>query len=569
MGKLNLTLAQLNFTVGDLEGNKEKIVKAVRETEKFSHLVVFPELSLSGYPPEDLLTQRHFIRECTRVLEELLKELEDSPSLVVLGTPYYEEDLYNALLVVHRGKVVGKYFKEKLPNYGVFDEKRYFREGKEPLLGTVNGVKVSFSVCEDLWYPDGPDRLTALSGARLLVNVNASPFEEGKYAFKERFLRARAQDNLVFLAYVNAVGGQDELVFDGRSLVLSPRGEVLARAKAFEEDLLTLSLETEEVERRRLVDLRWREASKEREPIPTRFSLTLSSLPERRPRIEKSPTEEEEVYEALLLGLRDYAGKNRFEKAVLGLSGGIDSSLVACIAADALGADKVVGLFMPSPYSSKESYEDAKGLAENLGIEFFVVPIEEVMKAYGKTFEGVLGRGEFGVADENLQARIRANYLYYFSNKFGYLVLSTSNKSESAVGYTTLYGDMSGGYAPIKDLYKTQVYALARYRNALKPVIPERVFKKAPSAELRPGQRDQDTLPPYEVLDSVLRLYVEEGLSPEEIVERGFERETVLKVIRMLRKSEYKRKQAPPGPKVTKRAFGKDWRMPITNRFSL
>ncbi|NPB06652.1 MAG: NAD+ synthase [Aquificae bacterium] len=566
---LNVTLAQVNPVVGDLEGNARKVLELARAKADESHLVVFPELVLSGYPPEDLLTQRHFLLACREVFNELVNETKGLDCLLVLGLPYYEEDCYNALAVVYDGKLLGLYFKERLPNYGVFDEKRYFREGRRPLLGVVNGVKVGFSVCEDAWYPDGPERYEALSGAQVIVNVNASPYQRGKYAYKERFLRARAQDNAVYFVYVNAVGGQDELVFDGRSLVIGPEGELVARAKAFEEDALTVTLEPAKCERVRLVDLRWREASKELEPLEPAFEL---GLPKKRPaegRLESSPEGAEELYAAIKLAVRDYADKNGFKGAVVGLSGGIDSSLVACVAADALGPRRVVGVYMPSPFSSKESYEDAERLARSLGIEFLELPVDGPFEAYLKTLKERLGELPFSVAEENLQARIRANYLFYLSNRYGYLVLATSNKSETAVGYTTIYGDMAGGYAPIKDLYKTQVYELARYRNGISPVIPERVFEKPPSAELRPGQTDQDTLPPYELLDGILMLYLEEGLSPDEIAARGFERELVLRVVRMVRASEYKRKQAPLGPKLSKRAFGKDWRMPVTNRFKL
>ncbi len=567
---INLTLAQLNFTVGDLKGNREKIQKVIKEVAPYTHLLVFPELALSGYPPEDLLTQRHFVKEVMEELQELVRFTRNYELLVAVGSPYYEGDLYNGLLLLYRGRVVGKYFKSYLPNYSVFDEIRYFRRGDSPLLVKLNDYLLVFSICEDIWYPDGVEREGVLSGAELIVNVNASPYHLGKYSFKESFLKARAEDNLCFVAYLNTVGGQDELVFDGRSLVLSPGGEIVARAKAFEEDLLSVSLDLEEVRRKRLVDLRWREASsrfsERREPATT---LSVKKEKYLKPRLEKSPESEEELYRAITLGLRDYTRKNGFGRVVLGLSGGIDSSLVCVLAADALGKEAVVGVYMPSQFSSRESYEDAHLLARRLGIEFHVVSIQEIYRAYFGELEKTLCELSFDVADENLQARIRANLLFYFSNKFGYLVLATSNKSETAVGYTTIYGDMAGGYAPIKDLYKTWVYRLARYRNNLEPVIPERVFTKPPSAELRPNQTDQDTLPPYDVLDGILFLYLELGLSPEEIVKRGYDRGVVQKVIRMIRRNEYKRKQAPVGPKLTGRAFGKDWRMPITNLFKL
>ncbi|NPA32770.1 MAG: NAD+ synthase [Aquificae bacterium] len=569
MEMLNVAFAQLNFTVGDIEGNKKKIIQTIEKYKTEANVILFPELSLSGYPPEDLLLQPHFWDACRDALKEIVRKTRGSDTLVCVGTPYYELDLYNALVLIHDGQVVGVYKKHFLPNYGVFDECRYFRRGEEEFLVKLNDYLISFSICEDIWYPDGVERRGALSGAHLILNTNASPYHAGKYEFKERFLRARAQDNLCFVGYLNLVGAQDELVFDGRSLVIAPDGELVARAKAFEEDVLVVSLELEDVRRKRALDLRWREASSQTRPLRIITSILSEKRPLRGGRIEESPKGEEELYTALVLGLRDYAKKNNFPGAVLGLSGGIDSSLVACIASDALGSENVLGVFMPSEFSSKESYEDAKALAKALGIRFLVVPIDEVFKTFRKELTKTLEKSEFTLADENIQARIRANILFYISNELGYLVLSTSNKSESAVGYTTIYGDMSGGFAPIKDVYKTLVYKLARYRNKKSPVIPERVFKKPPSAELRPNQRDQDTLPPYELLDKILRLYVEENLSPEEIVSRGFPKDVVYRTVALIRKSEYKRKQAPVGTKVTKRAFGKDWRMPITNRFLL
>ena len=564
---LNVTLAQVNPVVGDIEGNVEKIRESVARCEDTSHLIVFPELVVSGYFPEDLLLRIDFVRECMEAVEGLAKSLKDAKSLVVVGAPFYGEDLYNSLYLLYGGEVVGVYHKGRLPNYSVFDEKRYFREGEKPLLVELNGIKLGFSICEDIWYPDHLERLSVLSGAEVIVNINASPYHIGKHEFREGFVRARAEDNICFVLYANLVGGHDELVFDGRSMVVDPLGRVVGRAKAFEEDLLTLSIDVDKVRRRRLLDLRWRNASREIDPFPVEASIELPDKPYVEPRLEESPSEEEEVYRAVVLGTHDYVVKNGFSKVVIGLSGGMDSSLTACIATDALGADKVLGVFMPSRFSSKESFEDAKTLADNLGIEFHTVPIDEVYVAYHDELLPVLGEIEFDTADENIQARIRANILFYISNKLGHLVLSTSNKSESATGYTTIYGDMSGGFAPLKDLYKTTIYKLARYRNSLSPVIPERVFQKPPSAELRPNQTDQDTLPPYEVLDEILKMYLEDNVSPEDIVKKGYDRGTVFKVVKMVRRAEYKRKQAPVGVKVTSRAFGKDWRMPITNRY--
>ncbi len=558
---LNIALCQINPVVGGIRVNLQKIEDIWKRVDTQAHLVVFPELSLCGYPPEDLLLRLDFVRSCERSLKELLRVSEGMSSLLAVGMPYYEGDLYNALVLVGRGQLLGIYKKTFLPNYSVFDEKRYFRAGKEPLILEINGVKVGFSICEDIWHPDGWERFYALSGCEVLVNINASPYYKGKYEFKENFLRARAQDNIAYVVYVNMVGGQDELVFDGRSMVIDPEGKVIARAKAFEEDLLFVGLEVERVKRKRLLDLRLREKGVDNPSVNAFIPAQEKALCE--VRVEVSPKDEEEVYKALLLAIRDYVEKNSFERVVLGLSGGIDSSLVACLAVDALGKDRVVGVFMPSEFTSSESREDVYELSKNLGISLLEYPIKEVYS----TYLTLLDSEELSIAEENLQARIRANILFYLSNKYGWLVLSTSNKSESAVGYTTIYGDMAGGFAPIKDLYKTWVYKLARYRNSIKPDIPERVLVRPPTAELRPNQTDQDTLPPYELLDQVLELHIEEGMGLEDIVALGFDRELVKKVLTMVRKAEYKRRQAPIGPKLTKRAFGKDWRMPISGSY--
>ncbi len=565
---LNLTLAQINPTVGDLKGNTDKIIEVIERTHRDTHMIIFPELAISGYPPEDLLLRLDFLRACQEKIAEVKDFTRGKNCIVVLGFPEYNGDLYNSLAVIYRGDTVGIYRKRYLPNYSVFDELRYFREGEENLLIEVNGYRVGFSICEDIWYPEGSERETSLAGAELHVNINASPFFYQKIDYKRNFLKARAEDSICFLAYVNLAGASEELVFDGRSMVIDPLGRILAQAKAFEEDILTLTLEPEEARRRRLLDLRWRNAGKENPRIEPKASIKLGERKTIPPRVEPEPEGMEELYGAVVMGIKDYARKNGFKGVILGLSGGIDSSLVACLAVDALGSENVLALFMPTRFSSMESLEDAKQLAENLGIEFHTVPIDSVFEIYREEIATVLNHTEFDTADENVQARIRANILFYFSNKKGYLVLSTSNKSESAVGYTTIYGDMAGGFAPIKDLYKTQVYALARYRNTKDKVIPERVFKKPPSAELRPNQTDQDTLPPYEVLDRILRMFIEENLSVEEMVERGEEKSTILKVLNMVKRAEYKRKQAPVGPKLSARAFGKDWRMPIINRFS-
>lgn len=556
---INIAIAQLNFKVGDLEGNRKKILDAWASQDSIAHLAVFPELSLTGYLPQDLLHNRSFLKACTKELERLVECSKKLKSIAVVGAPYYEGDLYNSLLLVGRGKLLGIYHKTFLPNYSVFDEKRYFRRGEKPLMISLNGVKLGFSVCEDIWHPDGWERYYALCGCEVLININASPYYMGKYEFKENFLKARAEDNIAYVVYVNLVGGQDGLVFDGRSLVIDPEGKVFFRSSAFKEMIKTISLPIEIVRNKRLVDLRLRE---KRVDCPVALGIEdKRDLPFLKTTVERSPVREEEIYEALKLGLKDYFSKSGFKKVVVGLSGGIDSALTTCLAVDALGKEKVVGVFMPSPYTSEESKKYAYELADNLGIELLAYPIDKVFDAFRDLFRSE----ELDVAEENLQARIRANILFYLSNKNHWLVLSTSNKSESAVGYTTIYGDMAGGFAPIKDLYKTMVYRLARFRNSIKPDIPEGIFLRQPTAELRPNQTDQDTLPPYEVLDGILILHVEEGYSLEDIVEKGFDRETVEKVFDMLRRAEYKRKQAPIGTKITKRSFNGDWRMPVIN----
>ncbi len=564
---LNVSIAQINTVVGDTEGNLEKIFDVLKEVNGFSHIVIFPELVISGYMPEDLLLRHDFLQECRHAIGRLREESNKLSPLIVVGTPLYEEDIYNTLLLIHRGEIKGVYRKHFLPNYSVFDEKRYFNRGKDLLLASINGCLTGFSICEDIWHPDKVERGASLRGAKFIVNINASPFYSGKYKFKENFIKARAQDNICYVAYVNMVGGHEELIFDGRSIIVDPEGELVFRAKAFEEDISTVTLDIGKAERKRLIDLRLRDAS-----IPENSCSIKDIRVERvkgffESKIEHSPIGNEELYEAIKLATKDYIIKTGFRKAVIGLSGGIDSSLTACIVADAIGSDNITGVFMPSRFSSEESHEDAKKVAENLGIYFNVIPIDACFETFLEEFKKELGDLPFDSADENIQARIRANILFYMSNKFDWIVIATSNKSEIAVGYTTIYGDMAGGFAPLKDVYKTQVYELARYRNTLSDIIPERIFKKAPSAELRPNQTDQDTLPPYEELDKVLKAYIEESLSAKEIVNMGFREEIVRKIISMIKSSEYKRKQAPIGPKITPRAFGKDWRMPIINKF--
>lgn len=563
MSYLNIGLAQINPKVGDLEGNFEKILSTLKSLRHHAHLVVFPELSLSGYPPKDLLLRRDFLRDCVKYLEKLKEASREIPSPFIVGLPLWQEVLYNSAILFHQGEIKGIYHKEHLPQYGVFDEKRYFAKGKESLLFDINGVKIGVTLCEDIWYPSGPERAYVLSGAHIILSLNASPYTYEKFTFKENFLKARAQDNQCYVVYVNLVGAQDDLVFDGRSLIIDPHGKVLAQAKAFEEDFLIVSLPLSKVENSRLLEPRLKEESFS-DILPTAEIKLLNPYPYYEGKIEENPKEEAEIYLAIKLALRDYCHKNNFKGAILGLSGGIDSALTLVLAVDALGKEKVKALFMPSKFTSKESYEDAQALAKNLGIELLEISIDPIFDTYLEELRKGLPYKDFTVAEENLQARIRANLLFYVSNREGYLVLATSNKSEAATGYGTIYGDMAGGFAPLKDVYKTWVYRLARYRNSLSPVIPERIFRKAPSAELRPGQTDQDTLPPYGLLDEILRLHLEEGLTPEEIVERGLAPEMVMRILKMLKNSEFKRQQTPPGPKITKRTLGSDYKMPIT-----
>lgn len=573
MKSLRLALAQINPTVGDLEGNTEKIIRYIRMAEESSaDVVAFPELSVCGYPPEDLLLKPQFIRDNVGALGRIKEEVWDITAVV--GFVDKRNDIYNAAAVIHNKTIVDVYHKTYLPNYGVFDEFRYFQAGSRCPVYVIGDVTIGINICEDIWYPEGPAHVQALSGAELIININASPYHIGKSAYRERMLSTRASDNAVIIAYLNTVGGQDELVFDGHSIVVGEKGEIICRGKQFEEELILVDLNLDAVFMQRLHDpRRRREAVTAEDPKAVRIVVTRERQQAGKKilcnREQKILDPVEEVYAALVLGTSDYVGKNDFKNMVIGLSGGIDSSLVATIAVDAFGRDRVKGLFMPSPYTSVESREDAFGLAHNLGIEIIEVPIAELFQSYlavlKKHFRGLAP----GIAEENLQARIRGNILMAFSNKFNWLVLTTGNKSEMSVGYATLYGDMAGGFAVIKDVPKTMVYELCRWRNEKerKYLIPERVLRKEPTAELKADQRDTDTLPPYEVLDPVLKAYVEDDRTFEEILSLGCEAECVEKVIRMVDGSEYKRRQSPPGIKITGRAFGRDRRFPITNRY--
>ncbi len=574
---VRIALAQINTTVGDIEGNKQKIIEFIKQAVSYNaDVLLFPEMSITGYPPEDLLFKTHFIQDNIKALEEIAQIVPKS-LIAVVGFVDIDGDIYNAAAVINNGKVVAKYHKNYLPNYGVFDEMRYFQKGNKALVIQFGDVRMGITICEDIWYPSGPARAEALYGdAQILANISASPHYQKKLEWREKMLSTRANDNLAIVAYVNLVGGQDELVFDGASLVLDESGKVLARGKQFEEDLLVVDVDVEMVNKARLKDPRRRQDKLlvTKEDLETLEIVTIpfetkTQREEITNRIEPALSEVEEVYNALVVSLRDYMRKNGMKEAVIGLSGGIDSSLVACIAVDAIGKENVIGVSMPGPFSSEHSKEDARLLAENLGIRFLTIPIVEVYNTFLETLKPIFRDLPFDTTEENLQARIRGVILMALSNKFGWLVLTTGNKSESATGYSTLYGDTAGGYAVIKDVYKTMVYKLSEYVNqkAGREIIPQRVFIKPPSAELRENQTDQDKLPPYEILDQILELYVEEDMSVEEIVNLGFEEKTVREVAKMVNMNEYKRRQTPPGPKVTRRAFGKDRRLPITNGY--
>ena len=575
MHNIRVGIAQINSTVGDLSGNTKKIMQSIDLAKSLGvDLLTFPELAITGYPPEDLLLKPQFIKQNRESLNKIIDY--SSGIAVIVGFVDSDGDIYNAAAVVYNKKLVGVYHKFYLPNYGVFDENRYFQAGVGCPVFIIYGIGMGVTICEDMWYEAGPAIVQAYAGAKVLINISASPYHAGKGLFRERMFAIRASDSIAIVIHNNLVGGQDELVFDGNSLVIDEKGEVIARGKQFEEDFLAVDLDVESVFRSQLHDPRRRKETpwvKEKLQEVTKIEVSSEypaiarpSLPPRR--IERLD-ELAEIYQALVLGVRDYVHKNGFEKVVIGLSGGVDSSLVAAIAADALGPENVVGVSMPSRYSSSGSKSDAEALARNLGIKFKVIPIEKAFSAYLETLAEPFKDTNPDATEENVQARIRGNLLFALSNKFGWLVLACSNKSETAMGYTTLYGDMSGGLIPLKDVPKTTVYKLAQYRNrqAKKDVIPSSVLSKAPSAELRPNQKDTDTLPPYGMLDPILKAYVEDDVMIDQIVNMGFDRETVLRVAKLVDRNEYKRRQAALGIKITPRDFGRDRRLPITNRF--
>lgn len=553
---VRIALAQLDQVVGDIAGNVQRIVDALdRAAEERAHIVAVPELAITGYPPEDLLLKKSFVRANLDALQQVASHTSDV--LAVVG--FVDSDggrLFNAAAICQHGEVLDVYRKQLLPNYGVFDEQRYFSAGAEHVLIRTPAGTIGVCVCEDAWSSRGPLVSQGDAGAQIVVNINASPFHKDKLEERCSMLGDRAVAANCAIAYVNMVGGQDELVFDGGSVVVDAAGAVVARFPQFEEHFGVIEVDLGAARTAEGLSVRHLDVS-----LPDTTGAASSDVAD-------VLGDAQEIYEALTLALRDYVRKNGFHKVVIGLSGGIDSSLTAVIAADALGADNVLGITMPSEHSSSHSVDDSKQLAANLGIEMLEIPITSSFHALVDALRGGFGEAPAGLAEENLQARVRGNLLMATSNRYGHLVIATGNKSEMACGYATLYGDMAGGFALLKDVFKTEVYDLARYRNSVRADIPDHVLTKPPSAELRPDQKDSDSLPPYDILDPILGAYIEEDAGIDEIVSRGFDEATVRAVTAMVDRAEYKRRQAPPGPKVTTKAFGRDRRLPITNRWS-
>ena len=568
---MRIALAQINSVVGDIDGNAARVVEWLSEARgRGADLVLFPELVVTGYPPEDLLLRPGFVRAARRAVEEIAKATHDITALV--GGPYLDADLYNACFTLAQGEVRNVYRKRYLPNYGVFDEARYFAPGDDLVLLRFGDVLVGPTVCEDIWLPGPPATELALAGAQLVANISASPFHVGKDREREEMLKVRATDNSCFVALCNAVGGQDELIFDGHSVVLDDEGAVLARAAGFEEELLVVDIDPVAAVGRRLRNVRGRAVARVRTPAEV-TEVELTSLREQteaaHPELACQLDDLEQMRLALELGLHDYVTKNGFGDVVIGISGGIDSALTAALCVEALGAERVHGVSMPSRYSSEGTRNDAQRLCESLGIDFREIAIEPMVEAYtGALHEHFAGR-EPDLTEENLQARIRGTLLMALSNKFGWLVIATGNKSELSVGYSTLYGDLAGGFALIKDVYKTDVFRLTRWMNerAARELVPASIIERAPSAELRADQLDEDSLPPYPSLDKVLEAYVELDRSREELGQDGFDPEVVDRALAMIDRAEYKRRQAPPGVKLRPKAFGRDRRTPITNRW--
>ncbi len=552
---IKLGLVQFNPTVGDISGNVERICNIIRSAKKESiDLLAFPELSVTGYPPEDLLYQKSFVEANLKSLSAISQETNGI--CVIIGFVDRDNYLFNASCVIKDNIIVGTYHKHILPNYGVFDEQRYFVSGSAQFVFDVKNICVSTNICEDIWFSDGPTREQKALGAELIININASPYHIDKRELRELELSSRAKENDIPIAYVNMVGGQDELVFDGNSFMVDNQGQTIARGSSFIEEIVKIDVSF---------------SDDRLDCVTSSESLVLVNHNTELVRNEIVIKEGmEEIYEALVLGTRDYVKKSGFDKVLLGLSGGIDSALTAMIAVDALGASAVTGVTMPSRYSSTGSISDSELLASNIGMSLLEIPIEPAHLAFENMLSEVFANTEENIAEENVQSRIRGNVLMTMSNKFGWLVLTTGNKSEMSMGYSTLYGDMAGGFCVIKDIPKTMVYALCEWKNKIsgRNLIPSIILEKPPSAELKPDQIDQDSLPPYDVLDNIIELYLEQGLSYSELLRQGFSKSDVNQVIRAVHRNEYKRYQAPPGVKITSRAFGKDWRMPIINRFN-
>ncbi len=570
MRNLRCALAQINSTVGDLEGNADRIIAQIEAAETLgADIVAFPELALTGYPPEDLVLRRGFVEHNLRTLDRVREATRGRHVAAIVGFVDYAHDVFNAAAVLRGGRLRGVYHKQYLPNYGVFDEARYFRPGGGVQLFEIAGAKVGVTICEDIWYSSGPMQDQCLAGAELIVNINGSPFHAGKSAQREQMLATRAADNAVATAYCNLVGGQDHLIFDGGSAVFGPAGQLLSRAELFQEQLLCVDIDIEAVRQVRLHDPRLRRLPQAEGRVTDVGAASEDARPPLKRQVAQPRPAVAQVYEALVLGTRDYVHKTGFEKVIIALSGGIDSTITAVLAVEALGAEHVRGVSMPSRYSSEGSVSDARALADNLGIQLDILPIEDSMQAMLGTLAPVFEGLPADVTEENLQARIRGVLMMALSNKLGALVLTTSNKSESATGYTTLYGDMTGGLAVIQDVPKLLVYELSRYANqrAGREVVPITVIEKPPSAELRPDQFDEQSLMPYERLDPILQAFVEEDRSLEDIVAAGFAEDDVKRVMSLVTGAEYKRRQAAPGLRITPRAFGKDRRFPIANRY--
>ena len=567
---LRLALAQLNCIVGDFEGNAERIRRGIEAArEGGAELVLTPELAVTGYPPEDLLLQEHFLREARQALDAVAREVHGIVAIV--GFPERAQDVFNSIAVLANGEIRAIYRKTRLWNYGVADEERYFQAGDGGAVFDLGETRIGLTVCEDMWVPGAPASDEALAGAALIVNASASPYQHGKGIARERMLAQRAKDNLSAVAFCNLVGGQDELVFDGHSVVVDHEGRVLARAPQFAESVTFATVDVQRALTARLRDTRLRPPVHRMLPEIRHAGTLEREVREAVPGgdVHEQLEHEAEVYAALTLGTRDYVEKNGFGRVVIGLSGGIDSTLVALIAADALGPERVTCVSMPSRYSSAGTKDDARTLAEGLGVEFLEIPIAEAMATYDELLAERFEGRDPDITEENLQARIRGNLLMALSNKLGWLVLTTGNKSETAVGYSTLYGDTAGGFAVIKDIPKTLVYRLVDFRNARddEHPVPRSIIDRPPSAELRPDQTDQDSLPDYDTLDRILEAYVEEDADREQLVQDGLPEEAVDRVLALVDRAEYKRRQAPPGIKITPRAFGRDRRMPITNRY--